>query len=62
MLGVIIFIMFSLIIPSIIVEHKSAFESLGRSGRFVSDRQLKTFALLLIVGTIAAVTSGVALC
>lgn len=50
--GIIIAIMFSLIIPAIIVEQKGAFESLGRSRRLVSHRWLKTFALQLILGII----------
>ncbi|MBE0520603.1 hypothetical protein IBX35_06140, partial [Candidatus Bathyarchaeota archaeon] len=36
-----------------------AFESLGRSRRLVSNRWLKTFALLLIVGTILGTVIGI---
>lgn len=57
--GIILAIMFSLIIPTIIMEQKGAFESLGRSRRLVSNRWLKTFALLLILGIIMIIVSGV---
>jgi hypothetical protein len=57
--GIIITIMFSLIVPAIIVEQKGAFESLGRSRRLVSNRWLKTFALLLILGIIVVVVTVV---
>lgn len=57
--GIIISIMFLLIIPAIIVEQKGAFESFGRSRRLVSNRWLKTFALLLIVGTILGTVIGI---
>jgi len=56
--GIIIAIMFSLILPTIIVEQKGAFESLGRSKKLVSKRWLKTFALLLILGIIALIVNG----
>lgn len=55
--GMIIAIMFSLIMPAIIVEQKGAFESLGRSRRLVRNRWLKTFALLLIVGIIVGIVT-----
>ena len=58
--GIIIAIMFSLIIPAIIVEQRGAFESLGRSRRLVSNRWLKTFALLLVLGIIALIVGGIA--
>ncbi len=58
--GVIVAIMFSLIIPTIIIERKGAFESLGRSRRLVSHRWLKTFGLLLVVSIIVLVITGVA--
>jgi len=59
--GIIIAIMFSLIVPSIIIEQKGVFESLGRSKKLVSNRWLKTFALLVILGIISLVVGGVAL-
>jgi len=58
--GIILAIMFLLIIPTIVIERKGAFDSLGRSRRLVSHRWLKTFALLLIVGIIVMIVSGVA--
>ncbi|MGQ9506307.1 MAG: hypothetical protein ACUVTB_00425 [Candidatus Bathycorpusculaceae bacterium] len=50
--GIIIFIMFYLVIPVIVIEEKGALESLTRSRELVSNRWLKTFALSLIVGLI----------
>jgi len=58
--GIIITIMFSLIIPAIIIEQKGAFESLGRSRRLVRNRWLKTFALLLILVIIIGVVTIIA--
>ncbi len=58
--GIIIAIMFSLVIPAIIVEQQGAFESLGRSRRLVSNRWLKTFALLLVLIIIVLIVNGVA--
>lgn len=58
--GIIITIMFSLIIPAIIIEQKGAFESLGRSRRLIRNRWLKTFVLLLIVGLITGVVTIIA--
>jgi len=57
--GIIITIMFSLIMPTIIVEQKGTFESLGRSRKLVSNRWLKTFALLLIVYIILGMVTGI---
>ena len=50
--GVIFVIMFLIVIPTIIVEQRGAFESLGRSKELVSNRWLKTFSLYLIIGII----------
>ncbi|MEM2953096.1 MAG: hypothetical protein QXU21_02335 [Candidatus Bathyarchaeia archaeon] len=47
--GLILSIMFSLVVPAIIVEDIGAIESLSRSRKLVSYRWLKTFALLLTV-------------
>jgi len=58
--GIIIAIMFSLVIPAIIVEQQGGFESLGRSRRLVSNRWLKTFALLLVLVIIVLIVNGVA--
>lgn len=53
--GVIIAIMFSLVIPTIIVEQTGIFESLGRSRRLVGQRWANTFVVMLISGIIVAV-------
>jgi len=47
--GIILLIMFSLVVPAIMIEDIGALDSLSRSRRLVSYRWLKTFALLLIV-------------
>lgn len=47
--GVILAIMFSLVVPAIVVERAGALESLSRSRRLVGGRWLKTFGLLLII-------------
>jgi hypothetical protein len=56
--GIIIAIMFSLILPTIIVEQNGIFESLGRSKKLVSNRWMKTFALLLILGIITLIVNA----
>lgn len=58
--GIIIAIMFLLVIPTIIVEQKGIFESLGRSKKLVSNRWLKTFLLLLVLGIIVLIVTGIA--
>jgi len=50
--GIILAIMFSLVVPAIMIEQKGVFESLGRSKKLVSNRWGKTFVLLLLVGII----------
>ncbi len=47
--GVILAIIFSLVVPVIMIERLSAFKSLSRSMTLVSGRWSKTFILLLIV-------------
>jgi hypothetical protein len=47
--GIILAIMFSLVVPTIIIENTGALESLSRSRRLVSHRWLKTFGLLLLL-------------
>jgi len=59
--GIIIAIMFSLVIPAIIVEQRGTFESLGRSRKLVGNRWLKTFALLLVLGIFVLVVNGIAI-
>jgi len=57
--GLILMVMFSLVVPVIIVEQKGVFESLGRSRKLVGNRWLKTFALLIIVGLIMVAVSWI---
>jgi len=47
--GIILAIMFSLIVPAIIIEQVGSLEGLSRSKRLVGGRWLKTFGLLLII-------------
>ena len=47
--GIILSIMFSLVVPAIMIEDIGALDSLSRSRKLVSYRWLKTFALLLII-------------
>jgi len=58
--GIIVAIIFSLTIPAIIIEERDALESLSRSRRLVSNRWLKTFAVLLLTAIIILVVSSVA--
>ncbi len=53
--GIIIYIMFFLVIPAIMIENIGALDSLSRSRRLVSNRWLKTFVLALIVGLIIGI-------
>jgi hypothetical protein len=55
--GVILYIMFYLAIPAIMIEDVGAFDSLSRSRKLVSNRWLKTFVLALIVGLIIGVAA-----
>ncbi len=47
--GIILAIMFSLVVPAIVIERAGALESLSRSRRLVGGRWLKTFGLLLVI-------------
>ena len=58
--GVILALMFSLVYPVIMLEGSGVLGSLSRSLFLVSNRWLKTFGLLLVVGIIVAVVNGVA--
>jgi hypothetical protein len=58
--GIILAIMFSLVVPVVIIEGTGALESLGRSGRLVSKRWGRTFAVLIIVVIIQGIVSGIA--
>ncbi|MEM2098513.1 MAG: hypothetical protein QXU99_02030 [Candidatus Bathyarchaeia archaeon] len=46
--GILLAIMFSLVVPTIIIEGKGVFESLSRSRMLVSNRWLKTFGVLVM--------------
>lgn len=56
--GIILAIMFSLVVPAIIIENVGALESLSRSRLLVSDRWLKTFGLLLLLYIIIGIVSA----
>jgi hypothetical protein len=56
--GIILAIMFSLVVPAIIIEEKNVFESLDRSRRLVSNRWSDVFVIFLIVGIIIFAVSG----
>jgi len=47
--GIIVVVMFSLIVPAIMIENRGAFESLERSRRLVDRSWWKTFTILLLV-------------
>jgi len=47
--GIIVAVMFSLIVPVIIIEDRGAFESLERSRRLVDKSWWKTFTVLLLI-------------
>lgn len=55
--GIILYIMFYLVVPSVMIENIGAFGSLSRSRRLVSNRWLKTLVLSLIVGMITGFVS-----
>jgi len=57
--GIILYIMFYLVIPAIIIENIGALDSLSRSRKLVSNRWLKTFVLALIVGLIMGIAAFV---
>jgi hypothetical protein len=57
--GVILALMFSLVYPVIMLEGIGVLGSLSRSRVLVSNRWLKTFGLLLLLGIIVAIFNGV---
>jgi hypothetical protein len=57
--GVILALMFSLVYPAIMLEGTGVLGSLSRSRVLVSNRWLKTFGLMLLVGIIVAILNGV---
>ena len=57
--GVILALMFSLVYPAIMLEGTGVLGSLSRSRELVSNRWLKTLGLLLLLGIIVAIATGV---
>ena len=57
--GIILAVMFSLVYPSIMIEGTGVLGSLSRSRALVSNRWLKTFGLLLLLGIIVAAVNGI---
>jgi hypothetical protein len=57
--GVILALMFSLVYPAIMLEGTGALGSLSRSRELVSNRWLKTFGLMILLGIIVAIVNGV---
>jgi hypothetical protein len=55
--GIILAIMFSLVVPVVMIERMGALESLSRSRFLVSNRWLKTFGLLLLFYVIIGIVS-----
>jgi hypothetical protein len=58
--GIIFIIMFSLMVPVIIIEGSSAIDSMRRSRRLVSNRWRRTFAVIIIVVILQAILSWTA--
>jgi hypothetical protein len=51
--------MFSLVYPAIMLEGTGIFKSLSRSRVLVSNKWVKTFGLLLLMGIIVAIVNGI---
>jgi hypothetical protein len=56
--GVILAIMFSLMVPTIMIEGANALESLGRSRKLVSKRWGKTFVVIILVLLIQGIVTS----
>ncbi len=56
--GIILAIMFSLVFPVMMIEG-TGFGSMGRSRQLVSQRWLKTFALVILIGIVVGIASAV---
>jgi hypothetical protein len=59
--GIIFAIMFSLAIPSVIIENVGVVDSLSKSRKLVSNRWLKTFAFYIIIGIIILFVAVIAI-
>ena len=57
--GIILTIMFALVLPALLIQ-KPGFESMSRSRKLVSDRWLKTLALIIVFGIIIGIASAIA--
>jgi hypothetical protein len=57
--GIILAIMFSLVLPVVMIERPGILESLGRSRKLVSGRWLKTLALMIVFGIITGIASAI---
>lgn len=58
--GIILGIMFSLVLPVLLIENPGILESLRRSRELVGHRWLKTLALVIVFGIITAISAAVA--
>jgi ribosomal protein L40E len=57
--GIILAMMFSLVLPVVMIESLGVLESLGRSRKLVSSRWLKTLALAIVFGIITGIASAI---
>ncbi len=57
--GIILAIMFSLVLPSLLLENSGVLGSMGRSRELVSHRWLKTFATFLVLFIVVVIISAV---
>jgi hypothetical protein len=58
--GIILSLMYSLTISAIMIENVGAIKGMSRSRELVSQRWLKTFAVILIIGIILGIVSYIA--
>lgn len=58
--GIIFAIMFSLVLPSVIIENVGVADSLSRSRKLVSNRWLKTFAFYVIIAIMILFVGAIA--
>jgi hypothetical protein len=57
--GVILAIMFSLVLPALLIENQGVGRSMSRSRELVGHRWLKTFATFLVLGIILVVAAAI---
>jgi ribosomal protein L40E len=58
--GIILAIMFSLVLPVLLIENRGIGGCMSRSRELVGHRWLKTFATFLVLGIILAIAAGIA--